>query len=296
MRFSPCFAKEVNEALALQLSEYEHGLWLQMRQREAYGLAGAMRWTEKTSASNPQTRAILNDWLVDVHQKHNHQRETLWISVQILDRFLAKCCVPRAKLQLTAAAATLIAAKYEEVEPLEIDELVYLSDNSFSNKDIIQMECSILRVLKFDLGCPTGAHFMRHLLGVDKKMNGGVEGCTDPMHPELDMHAKPNFDFMNSNTKEGMAWMLMELSLISHDMLQFAPSLIACAALLLSNEIHKVQPPWPSILSQLSGYSSRGKLTDCVLALNKLAQEAYGNPLMGVRKRWPNMEALFKSL
>ena len=49
---------------------------------------------------NYKMRAILIDWLVEVHLKFRLKTETLYLCVTILDRFLAKEQVTRQKLQL----------------------------------------------------------------------------------------------------------------------------------------------------------------------------------------------------
>ncbi|CAN6203945.1 unnamed protein product [Urochloa humidicola] len=49
---------------------------------------------------NAKKRAILIDWLIEVHYKFGLLDETLFLTVNIIDRFLEKQVVPRKKLQL----------------------------------------------------------------------------------------------------------------------------------------------------------------------------------------------------
>lgn len=60
-------------------------------------------------------RATLIDWLLQVHFRYQLLPETLWIAVNIVDRFLSKRVVSLAKLQLVGVTAMFIAAKYEEI-------------------------------------------------------------------------------------------------------------------------------------------------------------------------------------
>jgi cyclin B len=39
---------------------------------------------------NPKMRAILIDWLVDVHVKFNLKPETLYLCILIIDRYISK--------------------------------------------------------------------------------------------------------------------------------------------------------------------------------------------------------------
>ena len=50
------------------------------------------------------------DWLVEVAEEYKLQRETLFLAVNYIDRFLAQMSVLRSKLQLVGAAAMFLAA------------------------------------------------------------------------------------------------------------------------------------------------------------------------------------------
>ena len=69
---------------------------------------------------NPSMRAILVDWLVDVHNKFELSPETFYLTINIIDRFLATKIVPRRELQLVGIGAMLIASKYEEIWAPEV--------------------------------------------------------------------------------------------------------------------------------------------------------------------------------
>ena len=77
---------------------------------------------------NERMRSILVDWLVDVHLKFKLRTETLFLTVHVIDRYLAKEQTTRNKLQLVGCTAMLIAAKYEEIYAPEVRDFVYISD------------------------------------------------------------------------------------------------------------------------------------------------------------------------
>jgi len=60
-------------------------------------------------------RATLIDWLLQVHLRYQLLPETLWIAINMVDRFLSKRVVSLVKLQLVGVTAMYIAAKYEEI-------------------------------------------------------------------------------------------------------------------------------------------------------------------------------------
>lgn len=60
-------------------------------------------------------RTTLIDWLLQVHLRYHMLPETLWIAVNLVDRFLSVRVVSLVKLQLVGVTAMFIAAKYEEI-------------------------------------------------------------------------------------------------------------------------------------------------------------------------------------
>jgi G2/mitotic-specific cyclin 1/2 len=60
-------------------------------------------------------RTTLIDWLLQVHVRYHMLPETLWIAVNLVDRFLSVRVVSLVKLQLVGVTAMFIAAKYEEI-------------------------------------------------------------------------------------------------------------------------------------------------------------------------------------
>ncbi|NXA10873.1 CCNB1 protein, partial [Sapayoa aenigma] len=158
------------------------------------------------SEINENMRAVLIDWLVDIHLKFQLQQETLYLTVAIIDHFLQNNAVPKTKLQLVGVTAILIASKYEEMHFPLIEDLSFLSDHICSKVQIRQMELIILKALDFHLGFPLPPHFLRRaskIAQVDSK-------------------------------QYVLAEYLMELSILDYNMVHFPPSMIAAAAFCLS--------------------------------------------------------------
>merc|ERR1719424_2378738 len=83
---------------------------------------------------NPKMRAILVDWLVEVHMKYKQRPETLFLAINIVDRFLCHRVIQRKRLQLVSVASIMIASKFEEIYPPEIHEYVHIADNAFTKE------------------------------------------------------------------------------------------------------------------------------------------------------------------
>ena len=78
---------------------------------QAVNLASAT-FMERQTDVNCKIRAILIDWLVEVHLKFKLMVETLYLTVNLIDRFLEKEAITRNKLQLVGVTAMSIASKY----------------------------------------------------------------------------------------------------------------------------------------------------------------------------------------
>ena len=115
---------------------------------------------------NDKMRAILVDWLIEVHTKFKLQRETLYITITIIDRYLASHQCTKGELQLVGVSSMLIACKYEEIYPPELKDFVYITDRAYTKEDVLQMEFRILSVLQFDLTFPTALRFLERFTKV----------------------------------------------------------------------------------------------------------------------------------
>uniref|UniRef100_A0A3B3ZLC8 G2/mitotic-specific cyclin-B2 n=1 Tax=Periophthalmus magnuspinnatus TaxID=409849 RepID=A0A3B3ZLC8_9GOBI len=170
-------------------------------------------------------RALLVDWLVQVHSRFQLLPETLYLTVAVLDRFLQVQPVSRRKLQLAGVTAMLVACKFEEMYAPEVGDFAYITDNAFTKAQILEMEQVLLRTIKFQLGRPLPLHFLRR---ASKVANSDVERHT-------------------------LAKYLMELTLLDYDMVHLRPSEIAAAALCLSQLLLEGLP-WSPTQQHYSTY------------------------------------------
>ena len=118
----------------------------------------------KQNDINEKMRMILIDWLIEVHLKFKLLPETLFLTINFIDRYLQNNQTPRDKLQLIAVSSLLIACKYEEIYPPEISSFVYITDNAYTKEEILNYEIKILGDLEYDITYPTSLRFLEILL------------------------------------------------------------------------------------------------------------------------------------
>ncbi|KAJ3862411.1 cyclin [Lentinula novae-zelandiae] len=137
--FDPTMVSEYAE----EIFEYMSGLEEMMMPRADY--------MDSQSELTWDMRATLIDWLLQVHLRYHMLPETLWIAINLIDRFLSQRTVSVVKLQLVGITAIFIAAKYEEILAPSVDEFVFMTEEAFTKDEILKGERIILQALDFQI-------------------------------------------------------------------------------------------------------------------------------------------------
>eukprot|EP00118_Oscarella_pearsei_P026204 m.309598 g.309598 ORF g.309598 m.309598 type:complete len:427 (+) comp47065_c0_seq1:216-1496(+) len=202
-------------------------------------------------------RAILVDWLVEVAEEYKLRQHTLYLTVSYVDRFLSKMSVLRGKLQLVGAASMLVAAKFEEIHPPEVDEFVYITDDTYTRRQIIKMEFLLLKILSFDLSSPTSLNFLEYFFSVSE----------------------------TEERTEHLAKFLIQLTLLEADpYLKYLPSVIAASAVALSRHTHGL-PAWTPELELCSGCTIVD-IQDCIQNLHYSFSRASRLPQQAIQEKF----------
>ena len=108
---------------------------------------------------NEIMRAILIDWIIDVHLRFNLRQETLFLTIWLIDTYLSFAFVPRDKLQLLGITCLLISCKSHEIYYPQNNKLIEMTDNAYSKEEMLTMENEILKKLNFFIVCPNPIDF-----------------------------------------------------------------------------------------------------------------------------------------
>ncbi|WOL16781.1 G2/mitotic-specific cyclin-2-like isoform X2 [Canna indica] len=206
---------------------------------------------------NEKMRAVLIDWLIEVHHKFELMDETLFLTVNIIDRFLARQTVGRKKLQLVGVTAMLLACKYEEVSVPVVEDLILLSKRTYTRAEVLEMEKLIINTLQFNLSVRTPYVFMRRFLKAaqsDKKL-------------------------------ELLSFFIVELSLVEYKMLKFRPSLLAAAAIYTAQCTLKGFKQWTKTCELHTNYSE-DQLLECSMLMVDFHLKAGTGKLTGVYRKY----------
>ncbi|KAG4140471.1 hypothetical protein ERO13_D06G019700v2 [Gossypium hirsutum] len=130
-------------------------------------------------------RGVLVDWLVEVAEEYKLVSDTLYMTVSYIDRFLSLNPLNRQRLQLLGVSSMLIASKYEEITPPNVEDFCYITDNTYTKDEVVKMEADILKSLKFELGNPTVKTFLRRFTRVAQEYYKFKYVATIPASPEI---------------------------------------------------------------------------------------------------------------
>ncbi|XP_068766632.1 cyclin-P [Struthio camelus] len=154
-------------------------------------------------------RALVVDWLVQVHEYLGLADETLYLAVHLMNAYMAAARVRAPTLQLLGLACLFVACKVEESALPQPAELCFLTAGAFSRRELLRMEWRLLGHLRFEL------HYTSPLLLL--RLLAALGRCG----PEVSQ----------------LATYFLELSLLEAECMGFEPALLAAAALCLAQRV-----------------------------------------------------------
>ncbi|KAL5779368.1 hypothetical protein ACOSQ2_010105 [Xanthoceras sorbifolium] len=212
---------------------------------------------------NASMRAILIDWLVEVAEEYRLVPDTLYLTVNYIDRYLSGNAMNRQRLQLLGVACMMIASKYEEICAPQVEEFCYITDNTYFKEEVLEMESAVLNYLKFEMTAPTAKCFLRRFVRAAQGINEV---------PSMQLECLANY--------------LAELSLLEYSMVCYAPSLIAASAIFLAKYmLLPSKRPWSSTLQHYTLYQP-SDLIGCVKDLHRLCNSSNSSTLPAIKEKY----------
>ncbi|KAG2325962.1 hypothetical protein Bca52824_008690 [Brassica carinata] len=220
---------------------------------------------ERTQRDVTQTmRGILVDWLVEVSEEYTLASDTLYLTVYLIDWFLHGNCMDRHRLQLLGITCMLIASKYEEIYAPRIEEFCFITDNTYTRDEVLEMESQVLKHFSFQIYTPTSKTFLRRFLRAAQASN--------LMMPSVEIEFLANY--------------LTELTLIECQFLKFLPSVKAASAVYLAKwTMNQSSHPWNATMEHYTAYKA-SDLKECVQAMQELQLNTKGCPLNSIRMKY----------
>lgn len=219
----------------LMVSEYVNDIFPYLSELEHKTLPDS-QYLFKQKHLKPKMRSILVDWLVEMHSRFRLLPETLFLAINIMDRFMSLEIVQIDKLQLLATGSLFIAAKYEEVFSPSVKNYAYFTDGSYTEDEILQAEKYILTILNFDLNYPNPMNFLRRISKAD----------------DYDVQSRT------------LGKYLLEITIIDYKFIGMLPSLCSASAMYIARLILGKSPVWNGNLIHYSGGYRVSDMKDCI--------------------------------
>lgn len=170
-------------------------------------------------------RYILVDWLIEVADLKLYTRDTLYMAVSLVDRFLERSPITRKTLQLLGIACMVVAARFLEMEVITIREAAWLTDNTYLYEQVVRTMGQAICNTKGHLDTPTHLHFVRLFIELAKT----GEEASELMH------------------------FVSDKALLHIPSGRFPPAKVAAAVFYITELGRGMQDCWPSVLQGWTG-------------------------------------------
>ncbi|KAJ7052610.1 cyclin [Mycena amicta] len=227
------------------VSEYADEIFEYMSELEETMMPGA-DYMDHQHEITWAMRQTLVDWLLQVHLRYHMLPETLWIAVNIVDRFLTHRTVSLVKLQLVGVTAMFIAAKYEEILAPSVEEFVYMTENGYNKEEILKGERIMLQTLEFRISHYCSPYsWMRKISKAD----------------DYDIQTRTLSKF------------LTEVTLLDYRFVRVKPSLVAAVGMYCARRM--LDGVWTEAFVFYSGYTEEQLLPGHQMLVEKLAERNF---------------------
>ncbi|KAK9079810.1 hypothetical protein SSX86_001483 [Deinandra increscens subsp. villosa] len=209
-----------------------------------------------------EMRGILIDWLVEVCEEYKLTTETLYLTVTLIDQYLSKMYIEKQKLQLLGITCVLIASKYEDTITPRVEDFCFITDCTYTRREVLDMEREVLDTLSFHISVPTVIKFLRRFI---------FAAQSSYKVPVVELEHLANY--------------LAELTFTDYSFLKFLPSLVAASAVFLAKwTLDQDEHPWNSTLEHYTNYKA-SDLKATVLALQDMQLNNEGT-LHAIRRKY----------
>jgi hypothetical protein len=246
------------------VTDYVNEIIIDLKKNEHINHPKPQGLDETQTLINESCRSLVVDWLVDVSTQYKLSDDSLFLAVNLLDRYISKKKIKIKEFQLIACGALFIASKFEEIYPPEIIDFCLIMNNAFSRNDILRIEYDILNTLEFDILSVSPLVFLKRFLEVSKSAIKTL----------------------------ALSYFILEISLLEVKCLNYMPSLLAASCLYLSRKLSiRIEEIWNEDLEFYTGYSVN-QMEDCIVLLYKILKCIPNNSLCSSKNKYSDKKYL----
>ena len=162
---------------------------------------------------NIKMRAILVDWIIEMHDKFNFKPQTLFQTIWLIDTYLSLKYIKRSDFQLLGLGCMYISCKYHEIFYPVLKDFIEITDGAYKKEDLLRIEKDILKTINYNIQPPSQEDFYNLI--------------------------SKAFDFGEKQIFLGKFF--MENSLIDYNMIKYPPSVIAVSCCYIVMKFFKIE-------------------------------------------------------
>ena len=212
---------------------------------------------------NTQMRAILIDWLIEIHNCFHLKQKTLFQCIYIIDLYLSIKSILRIKLQLLGTTSLLISCKANEIYCPSLQQFIDITNGAYSKNEILKMEVDVLKTLNFQILFPTAEEFYNILSKV--------------------------YNFNEIQTNLGNYF--LDSSLIDYNLLKYKPSTIGVACAYIVMKFYGINGYKDLYSSKIiSGDSPQKNIKECARDLCFLVKNLSNSNLRAAKTKYSSEE------
>ncbi|XP_050050493.1 cyclin-J [Dermacentor andersoni] len=222
------------------LTDYTAEIYVYLRQRER------RRMTYKCQSPQLRYRRSLVTFISDICGRMDFCVLVKHLSVHLLDFYMDSHNVGAEQLQLLALGCIVVAAKAEEKDCRNphISEISKLMGNTYSPRDIGQVERAVLDFFQWEVHHPTVAHFLDYFAVF------AIFPTDVPFHARMSEEVED----LRISMRHYLNYFL-EASLKDYSFIQMPASMVAAACIVCSRACLCLTPIWSLTLEKVSDYT-----------------------------------------
>lgn len=212
---------------------------------------------------NEKMRAILIDWIIQVHNSFHFKAKTLFQTVYIIDLYLSYENIEKRNFQLLGIASLLIACKENEILYPEPQRFIEVTDYAYQKKDLLKMENKIMHVTKFEILIPTAEEFYSIV--------------------------SKNFNFTEKQYELGNYF--LDSSLVDYYLLKYQPSTIGVACAYIVMKFYGIEDYRDLYSSKMTNADSPQRtIKDCARDLCFSVKDLSNSTLLAAKTKYSSVE------
>eukprot|EP00040_Diaphanoeca_grandis_P000211 m.14706 g.14706 ORF g.14706 m.14706 type:complete len:441 (-) comp10256_c0_seq1:246-1568(-) len=193
-----------------------HEVWVGLDDRERFYHANPNYITFHATMKR-RMRSLLADWMIEVSDEFTLHRETYYVAMNFVDRYLSSTeGIHKSNVQLIGVACLFTAAKIQEIYPPRLSRFAELTDGACTEEEILQKEMHILKTLHWNLSPVTPIAWIEVYLKTAAMIE---KPSTTSKYTQHDVFCG--------------ACKLLDFATLDYESVKFSPSVLAACALFL---------------------------------------------------------------